>query len=258
MAMASSLFDLQGKVVLITGAGGGIGAAIARETARCGGRVLVADRNVDAIQDLARTLADAGGAPCVAALRVQDRKSCLEVARGAVNRFSRIDVLINCAGVNTRMRPEAYSEEVWDDIIDINLKGTFNMCQAVFPVMEAQGGGKIVNIGSILSLVSNAMTAPYSASKGGVLQLTRALACAWAGQRINVNAILPGWIDTPLSRQARVDIPGHAERVVETTPMRRWGTPEDIVGAALFLSSAAADFVTGASLVVDGGVTAHV
>ena len=101
------------------------------------------------------------------------------------------------------------------------------------------------------------MTAAYSASKGGVLQLTRSLACAWAENGINVNAILPGWIDTPLSRQARIDIPGHAERVVQTTPMRRWGEPEDIVGAALFLSSSAADFMTGAHLVIDGGVTAH-
>ncbi|EHK63847.1 short-chain dehydrogenase/reductase SDR [Achromobacter arsenitoxydans SY8] len=192
------------------------------------------------------------------ALQVENREACANAVAAAVARHGGVDVLINCAGVNTRMRPELYAEEEWDRIVDINLKGTFNMCQAVHAPMTLAGKGKIINIGSILALASNAVTAAYSASKGGVLQLTRSLACAWAADGITVNVIQPGWIDTALSRQARVDIPGHAERVVATTPLARWGEPEDLIGSTLFLASAASDFVTGASLVVDGGVTAHI
>lgn len=253
---SSRLFDLQDRTVLITGAAGGIGAAIARELARCGARLVLMDRSEAAAQSLADELAGDGGAALPACADVTEASQCREAVSKAMDAYSGLDVLINAAGINTRMRPEAYTEALWSQIIGVNLTGTFNMCQAAYPALSTRGG-KIVNIGSILSLVSNAMTSAYSASKGGVLQLTRSLACAWAEQGINVNAILPGWIDTPLSRQARIDIPGHAERVVDTTPMRRWGEPEDIVGATLFLSSAASDFMTGAHLVVDGGVTAH-
>lgn len=255
--MTNSLFDLSNKVVLITGAAGGIGSAITHAFAQSGAKLILADRALVAIEGLVETMPEHQQDVLAIEIEVQFREQCAAAVERAVERFGRVDVLINSAGVNTRMRPEKYSEDVWDDIVDINLKGTFNMCQAVFEPMSAHGG-KIINIGSILSLVSNAMTAPYSASKGGVLQLTKSLACAWAENNIAVNAILPGWIDTKLSRQARIDIPGHAERVVETTPMQRWGTPEDLVGAAIFLSSSASNFVTGTSILVDGGVTAHV
>lgn len=255
--MTSRLFDLSNKVVLITGAAGGIGSAIAHAFAQSGAKLVLADRALAAVEGLVETMPDHQQHVCGTEIVVQYPEQCAAAVERAVQRFGRVDVLINSAGVNTRMRPEEYSEDIWDDIIDINLKGTFNMCQAVFKPMSVHGG-KIINIGSILSLVSNAMTAPYSASKGGVLQLTKSLACAWAENDITVNAILPGWIDTKLSRQARIDIPGHAERVVQTTPMKRWGTPEDVVGAAVFLASAASNFVTGTSILVDGGVTAHV
>lgn len=253
---SSRLFDLAGKSVLITGAAGGIGAAIAREFAACGAKVALLDRSEASLQSFEAELRESGAEVIALGADVQDEAQCKRATASAREAFGTLDVLINAAGINKRMRPEAYSAAVWSDIINVNLTGTFYMCQAAHAEMS-QRGGKIVNIGSILSLVSNAMTAAYSASKGGVLQLTRSLACAWAEEGINVNAILPGWIDTPLSRQARIDIPGHAERVVQTTPLRRWGEPADIVGAALFLSSAASDFMTGAHLVVDGGVTAH-
>lgn len=254
--MNKELFSLEGRTALITGAAGGIGSEIARTFAQSGARLVLADRDLDHTQALADALRDAGYSAHAVALQVQHRDQCADAVKAALDAFGAIDILVNSAGVNTRMRPEEYGESTWDEIIDINLKGTFNMCQAAFSAMQTHGG-KIVNIGSILSLVSNAMTAPYSASKGGVLQLTKSLACAWAENRINVNVILPGWIDTALSRQARIDIAGHAERVVQTTPMRRWGTPDDIVGAAVFLASRASDFMTGASVVIDGGVTAH-
>ncbi|WP_088146375.1 SDR family NAD(P)-dependent oxidoreductase [Achromobacter denitrificans] len=251
-------FDIRDKVVLITGAAGGIGAALSRAYARAGATLVLTDLAGERLDALASELRGSGAKTGSYALQVEDRAACEAVVADAVAAYGRVDVLVNCAGVNTRMRPELYAEDVWDRIIDINLKGSFNMCQAVHATMRARGKGKIVNIGSILALASNAVTAAYSASKGGVLQLTRSLACAWAADGIAVNVIQPGWIDTALSRQARVDIPGHAERVVATTPMGRWGEPEDLVGPALFLSSPASDFVTGASLVVDGGVTAHI
>lgn len=252
------LFDLQDKVVLITGAAGGIGAALSRAYAQAGATLVLTDLAGEKLDALASELRESGVKTGSYALHVEDRAACAAVVDEGVAAFGGVDVLVNCAGVNTRMRPEQYAEDVWDRIIDINLKGSFNMCQAVHASMQARGKGKIINIGSILALASNAMTAAYSASKGGVLQLTRSLACAWAADGITVNVIQPGWIDTALSRQARVDIPGHAERVVATTPMGRWGEPEDLVGPALFLASAASDFMTGASVVVDGGVTAHI
>jgi 2-deoxy-D-gluconate 3-dehydrogenase len=255
--MSISLFDIEGKVAFIAGAAGGIGSSIAETFVQAGAKVVLADRDLSRVQDLAGALREKGGNVYALALQIQDRSACEQAVIDTVGQFGGIDILVNCAGVNTRMRPEAYTEAIWDEIVDINLKGTFYMCQAAYAPMKAGGGGKIINIGSILSLVSNAMTASYSASKGGVLQLTKSLACAWAENGINVNAILPGWIDTPLSRQARIDIAGHAERVVETTPMKRWGEPKDLVGAAVFLASPASDFMTGASIVVDGGVTVH-
>lgn len=254
--MQNRLFDLAGKTALITGAAGGIGSEIARTFAEYGVSLMLADRDLDHTRELAVELCSAGHKANAVALRVQHPRECGAAVQEVLDAYGAVDILVNSAGVNTRMRPEAYTESIWDEIVDINLKGTFNMCQAAHAAL-AINGGKIVNIGSILSLVSNAMTAPYSASKGGVLQLTKSLACAWAENGINVNVILPGWIDTALSRQARVDIAGHAERVVQTTPLKRWGTPQDIVGAAVFLASPASDFMTGASLVVDGGVTAH-
>ncbi|OZI70815.1 SDR family NAD(P)-dependent oxidoreductase [Bordetella genomosp. 12] len=256
--MSSKLFDLRGKTVMITGAAGGIGSAMSRALGQEGASLVLADLAGEALDGLVAELAATGGKVAALALRVEDRQACTAAVAQAVSEFGGIDVLINCAGVNTRMRPECYEEAVWDRIVDINLKGSFNMSQAVYPVMKAQGRGKIINIGSILALASNAVTAAYSASKGGVLQMTRSLACAWAADGITVNVIQPGWIDTALSRQARVDIPGHAERVVATTPLGRWGEPEDLIGATIFLAAAASDFVTGASLVVDGGVTAHI
>lgn len=253
------MFQLTDKVALITGAAGGIGSAIAKAYAKAGARVLLADRSADAATQLAAEL-NTGRAQPIAhgvALDVRDAAQCAAAVAAAVDLFGGLHILVNNAGVNTRMRPEQYNEALWDDIVDVNLKGCFLMAQAAHPLLTAAQGGRIVNIGSILSVVSNAMTAPYSASKGGVLQLTKSLACAWAQDGITVNAILPGWIDTALSRQARIDIPGHAERVEATTPLGRWGLPQDLVGAAVFLASPAAAFITGASLTVDGGVTAH-
>lgn len=254
--MNNTLFDVEDKVILITGAAGGIGSVIAEALVRWGAKLVASDCDLAAMRSVAQSF-QGKHEPLSVVTHVENRDECIATVERATKHFGSVDVLINSAGVNTRMRPEQYDQDTWNRIININLGGTFNMCQAVFPVMAGRGG-KIINFGSILSVMANSMTGPYAASKGGVVQLTRSLACAWAENGINVNAILPGWIDTALSRQARIDIPGHAERVVETTPMKRWGVPQDIVGAAFFLATEASDFITGTSITVDGGVTAHV
>ncbi len=253
-----SLFELNGRVALVTGAAGGIGAAIAEGLVDAGAKCVLADISIKNCEATLSRLREKTEDVRVIAVDVRDKSSCESAITEANSAFGGLDILVNCAGTNTRMRPEEYPESLWEEIIDTNLKGTFLMCQAAFPSLQASEKGKIVNIGSILSLAANEVTGPYAASKGGVVQLSKSLACSWAEHNITVNTILPGWIDTPLSRQARVDIPGHAERVVATTPLRRWGEPADLVGSAVFLSSHASDFITGISLVVDGGVTAHV
>jgi 2-deoxy-D-gluconate 3-dehydrogenase len=171
----------------------------------------------------------------------------------AVARFGRLDILVNNAGTNIRKRPEEYALDEWHTVIETNLTSAFMCAQAAYPAMVKAGGGKIINIGSMMSIFGASFTAPYAASKGGIVQLTKALATAWAKDRIQVNAVLPGWIDTDLTRRARKDIEGLHERVLARTPAGRWGVPEDHAGIAVFLASAASDFVTGTAIAVDGG-----
>jgi 2-deoxy-D-gluconate 3-dehydrogenase len=156
-----------------------------------------------------------------------------------------------------RKRPEEYSLEEWKFVLDTNLTSAFVASQAAYPHMKRAGGGKIVNTGSMMSLFGAAFVAPYGASKGGIVQLTRALACAWARDNIQVNAVLPGWIDTALTQRARKDIPGLQENVLRRTPAGRWGEPQDLSGIAVFLCSKASDFITGAAIPVDGGYSSQ-
>jgi 2-deoxy-D-gluconate 3-dehydrogenase len=173
-----------------------------------------------------------------------------------VDRFARVDILVNNAGMNIRKRPELYSLEEWHTVLDTNLTSAFICCQAAYPELKRRGG-KIINIASIASIFGAAHQAPYGASKGGLLQLTKSLAVAWAQDNIQVNAILPGWIDTDLTRRARADIAGLEERVLQRTPAGRWGVPDDIAGAGVFLAGPGSDFVTGVALPVDGGFAAQ-
>ena len=175
----------------------------------------------------------------------------------AARRLGRLDILVNNAGTNVRKRPEEYSLEEWKLVLDTNLTSAFVASQTAYPHLKRAGGGKIVNIGSMMSLFGAAFVAPYGASKGGIVQLTRALACAWARDNIQVNAVLPGWIDTALTQRARKDIAGLHERVLARTPAGRWGEPEDLSGIAVFLCSKASDFVTGTAIPVDGGYSSQ-
>jgi 2-deoxy-D-gluconate 3-dehydrogenase len=170
-----------------------------------------------------------------------------------VQELGRLDILVNNAGTNIRKRPEEYSLEEWRTILETNLTSAFVCSVAAYPEMKKAGGGKIVNIGSMMSIFGASFTTPYAASKGGIVQMTKAMACAWAQDNIQVNAVLPGWIDTALTRQARAQIPGLHEKVVARTPAGRWGVPEDFAGIAVFLCSPASDFLTGTAIPVDGG-----
>jgi len=170
-----------------------------------------------------------------------------------VERFGRVDILVNNAGINIRKSPETYTLDEWRRILDTNLTSAFMCSKAVYPHMRKAGGGKIINVGSMLSIFGASFAVAYGASKGGIVQLTRGLASAWARDNIQVNAVLPGWIDTDLTIQARKDVPGLHDRVLARTPARRWGVPDDLSGVAVFLAGPASDFVTGAAIPVDGG-----
>ena len=170
-----------------------------------------------------------------------------------VERFGHLDILVNNAGTNIRKRPEDLTAAEWHQVMDANLTSAFLCSKACYPHMKRSGGGKIINNGSMLSLFGAPWTPAYGASKGGVVQLTRSLAAAWAADNIQVNCILPGWIDTELTQRARQQVPGLHENVLASTFARRWGKPEDFEGVAVFLAGPASDYVTGVALPVDGG-----
>jgi 2-deoxy-D-gluconate 3-dehydrogenase len=244
------LFDLKGKAALVTGGNGGIGLGMAEGLARAGAKVAIGGR--DAKKNAAAVKQLGAGTLAIAA-DVTDEAACRGMVDEAARKLGRLDILVNNAGINIRKRPEEYQLAEWHRVLESNLTSAFVAAQAAYPHMQRAGGGKIVNIGSMMSIFGASFVAPYGASKGGIVQLTRALACAWAKDRIQVNAVLPGWIDTALTQRARKEIDGLHERVLARTPAGRWGTPEDMAGIAVFLCSAASDFVTGTAIPVDGG-----
>jgi 2-deoxy-D-gluconate 3-dehydrogenase len=245
-----NLFDLKGKAALVTGGNGGIGLGIAEGLAQAGAKVAIAGR--DTAKNAAALKQLGGGAIAIAA-DVTDEKACRGMVDEAARKLGRLDILVNNAGINIRKRPEEYSLEEWHRVLESNLTSAFVASQAAYRHFLTVKGGKIVNIGSMMSLFGASFVAPYGASKGGIVQLTRALACAWAKDRIQVNAVLPGWIDTALTQRARKEIDGLHERVLARTPAGRWGAPEDLAGIGVFLCSAASDFETGTAIPVDGG-----
>ena len=248
-----SLFDLKGKVALVTGGNGGIGLGMARGFAQGGAAVVVAGRNAAKSEGAAAELAKLGVKTAVIEVDVKDEASCRAMVAETVRRMGRLDILVNNAGINIRKRPETYTPAEWREVLAINLDGAFYCSHAAHPAMKKGGGGKIINIGSMMSIFGAPFAAPYAASKGGIVQMTRALATAWAADNIQVNAILPGWIDTDLTVKAREQVAGLHDNVLRRTPAGRWGVPGDFEGIAMFLGSRASDFVTGTAIPVDGG-----
>jgi 2-deoxy-D-gluconate 3-dehydrogenase len=251
------MFDLSGRVALVTGGNSGIGQAMAQALGAAGAAVAIAGRNEDKNATVTAQLAAAGVRAVAVHADVRDEASCRAMVSETVDRLGGIDILINNAGTNIRKAPETFSLEEWHEVIQTNLTSVWVTSLAAYPHMKRAGRGKIVNIGSMLSIFGAPFAAPYGASKGGVVQLTKGLATAWARDNVQVNAVLPGWIDTPLTTQARIDIDGLHDRVLARTPAGRWGVPQDLAGVAVFLASSASDFVTGVAIPVDGGYSAQ-
>jgi 2-deoxy-D-gluconate 3-dehydrogenase len=248
-----NLFDLTGKVAVVTGGNGGIGLGMAQGIASLGARIVIAGRNADKAADALKRLRDAGADAVFIAADVTKKADCLALVDKTRAAFGRLDILVNNAGTSIRKMPQDFTEDEWHQVMDTNLTSAFLCSQAAYPAMLAAGGGKMINIGSMMSLFGAPYATPYAASKGGIVQMTRALATAWAKDNIQVNAVLPGWIDTDLTKRARQQVQGLHDSVEKRTPHGRWGTPADMAGVAAFLSSSASDFVTGTAIPVDGG-----
>jgi len=251
--MTMALFDLSGKVAVVTGGNGGIGLGISRGFAQAGARVVLAARNDEKSHRALRQLEQDGAEALTLSVDVGDESSVEDMMRSTVDHFGRLDILVNNAGMNIRKMAQELTLPEWSKVLEVNLTGAFLCSRAAYPRMKTAGGGKIINIGSMLSIFGASFAPAYGASKGGIVQLTKSLASAWAPDGIQVNAILPGWIDTDLTRQGRKDIPTLHENVLRRTPAGRWGTALDCSGTAIFLGAAASDFVTGAAIPVDGG-----
>jgi 2-dehydro-3-deoxy-D-gluconate 5-dehydrogenase len=244
-----NLFDLNGKTALVTGGNGGIGLGMAQGLAAAGAKVAIAGR------DKAKNAAALQSLPGAIALEadLKDEKACRAMVDEAARKLGRLDILINNAGMNVRKQPQEFTLDEWKLVMDTNLTSAFLASQTAYPHMKKAGAGKIVNIGSMMSIFGASFTTAYAASKGGIVQMTRAMATAWARDNIQVNAVLPGWIDTALTRGAREQVKGLHENVLRRTPAGRWGEPSDLSGIAVFLCSKASDFVTGTAIPVDGG-----
>jgi 2-deoxy-D-gluconate 3-dehydrogenase len=249
----SKMFDLTGRVALVTGGNGGIGLGMATGLAKAGATVMIAGRN-GAKNDAAVAGLRALGAKAESiAVDVTDPASIKAMVEETAKRLGRLDILVNNAGTNIRNRPETYKLEDWHTIINTNLTSGMLASQAAYPYLKAHGCGRVINNGSMLSIFGLPLHVAYGASKGGVVQMTKSTAVAWAADGITVNVILPGWIDTDLTRKARQDMAGLNDNVLARTPSKRWGMPADFEGIAAFLASDAAAFITGVAIPVDGG-----
>lgn len=244
-------FDLSGKTALVTGASGGLGQAIAIGLAAAGADVVV-HGNKRSLDATCESIRDAGrrAVPLVADLG--DRAATDRLIDEATGAFGHIDILINNAGAIRRAPAADHADEDWDAIIETNLTSVFRLARGVGRAMLARGAGKIVNVASLLSFQGGITVPGYAAAKGGVAQLTKALSNEWAGRGVNVNAIAPGYMSTDNTAALRAD-PTRSRQILERIPAGRWGEPNDIAGAAVFLASSAADYVHGHVLVVDGG-----
>jgi 2-deoxy-D-gluconate 3-dehydrogenase len=246
-------FDLQKRVAFITGGNGGIGLGMAKGFASAGAAVVIAGRNKTKGQSALSELHSLGAQAEFVELDVLQEASCHQAMQLAVERYGRLDILVNNAGTSIRKQPEDLTAQDWHLVMDTNLTSAFLCSQAAYPHMVRTGGGKIINIGSMMSIFGMPFATAYAASKGGIVQMTRAMATAWAKDNIQVNTILPGWVDTDLTRNARRQVPGLHEKVLARTPAQRWGTPDDFAGIAVFLGASASDFITGVAIPVDGG-----
>jgi len=247
------LFDLSGRVAIVTGGNGGIGLGMARGLVANGAAVAVVGRNEAKSAEAVAGLKKDGGKAIAITADVTDEAAVAAMVMRIGRELGRIDILVNNAGINIRKPPDQLDIKEWDSVISTNLTSAFLCSRAVHPAMKQAGGGKIINIGSMMSIFGASFAPAYAASKGGIVQFTRSCAVAWAADNIQVNAVLPGWIDTDLTKRAREQINGLHDKVLARTPAARWGVADDFAGVAAFLASSASDFVTGTAIPVDGG-----
>ena len=247
------MFKLDGKVALVTGGNGGIGLGMARGLAQAGATVVIAGRNQAKSQQAVAGLREQGRRADAMEVDVTDEASVNDLIARVIGLHGQLDILINNAGINIRKPVQDLSLADWHAVMDTNLTSAFLCSKAAWPHLKAAGGGKVINIGSMMSIFGAAYAPAYGASKGGIVQLTRSQATAWAKDNIQVNAVLPGWIDTELTQNARAQVDGLHDRVLARTPSNRWGTPQDMAGIAVFLASPASNFITGTAIPVDGG-----
>jgi 2-dehydro-3-deoxy-D-gluconate 5-dehydrogenase len=248
-----SRFDLTGRAAVVTGGNRGIGLGMARGLAQAGAAVVIAGRDKAKNAKAVAELREAGARAVDIVADVTQEESCRALVATAVETFGRLDILVNNAGIGIINQPQDDTLAEWNAVLATNLSSAFLCAQASYPEMLRAGGGKVINIGSMTSIFGAAFAASYAASKGGIVQLTKSLATAWAKDNIQANVVLPGWIDTDLTRDARAKVQGLHEGVLARTPAGRWGVPDDLAGIAVFLASPASDFITGAAIPVDGG-----
>ncbi|WXJ96046.1 5-keto-D-gluconate 5-reductase [Neomoorella carbonis] len=251
----SKLFDLSGKVALVTGGASGIGREICCGLAQYGAKVMVADLNFDGATMLKKELRSNGFTAEAVRVNVLNKQEVEDMVKKTQEEFGGLDILVNSAGINIRKPVVEVEESDWDKVVGVNLKGTFLASQAAGRIMVAQKRGKIINLASILSTVALPGQTCYASSKGGVAQFTKVCAVEWAPYNVTVNAIAPSYIKTPLVEPLMND-PIRYNDLVQRNPMKRFGETWEVVGAAIFLASDAANFITGQIIYVDGGWTA--
>ncbi|MDE0823165.1 MAG: glucose 1-dehydrogenase [Dehalococcoidia bacterium] len=246
-------FDLTGKVAVVTGGNGGLGLGIAMGLASAGANIIIAARSVEktaqALEDIRALGVEAHGIT----VDVTKETAVQRMVTDTIDHMGRLDILVNNSGIAVRAQPQNLTAAQWDSVMDVNLRAAFIASKEAYPHLLKNGGGKIINIGSMYSLFGSDWGSPYAASKGGIVQLTKSLAVAWAKDNIQVNAILPGWFVTDLTRGIEEGDPERHDNVSRRIPTGRWGDPSELGGAAVFLASQASNYVTGSTLTVDGG-----
>ena len=252
--MSNPLFDLTGRVAIVTGASRGLGQAFARALARAGADLVVTSRDIDSLRPFAQEIEREGRRAVPVRLDVRDAESIRLMADAAHEAYGRIDVLVNNAGCNVRKRAADITWDDWNLVLDTNLRGAFFAAQAVARYMIPRRSGRIVNIGSVTSVFGYAGLGPYGASRGGIRQLTMSLADDWGPHGITVNCLAPGWFRTEQNKVLYED-PEWVEYLVERIPLKRPGQPQDLDGAVVFLASDASAYITGQTLLVDGGIS---
>jgi len=252
--MHDSLFDLTGKVAIVTGASRGLGQTFARALARAGADLVVTSRTLDSLKPFVQEVESMGRRAVALELDVRNEESIRKMVRDAAGAYPGLDILVNNAGCNVRKPAVDVTWDDWNLILDTNLRGAFFVAQSVAREMIPRGRGRIINIGSVTSVMGYAGLGPYGASRGGIRQLTMSLADDWGPHGITVNCLAPGWFKTEQNKVMYED-PEWVAYLVDRIPMRRPGKPSDLEGPVVFLASDASEYVTGQTLLVDGGIS---